>query len=215
MNDWGASTADGLATVFYQYGILMVSLLLFLKAAGLPLPLPGDLLMLLIGSALGQAGAPLWTAWIAFSAATFAGAMVLYTLVRRFGHRYVSNYGHYVGLTPALVGQAEDQIRRRGWRALMLGRMLPGLRLATVVAAATFGIRTRTFAWAAGAAAVVEAGVCLLVGATLGPSIAERFEAARLPLSEFMVALIVAVAVVAVLQAIVGMRRHGAEMSRG
>jgi membrane protein DedA with SNARE-associated domain len=214
MSSW-ASNADDLATAFYQYGILVVSLLLFLKAAGLPLPVPGDLLMVLIGGALSQAGAPLWTAWIAFSAATFGGAMVLYTLVRRFGHRYVSNYGHYVGLTAARVAQAEDQIRRRGWRAVMIGRMLPGVRLATAVAAATFGVRAWTFACAAGVAAMVEAGVCLLVGAAVGPSIAERFETARLPLSELVLALIVAVAIVAVLQAVVGLRRHRAEMTRG
>jgi membrane protein DedA with SNARE-associated domain len=214
MNSW-ASTADDLTTAFYQYGILLVSLLLFLKAAGLPLPLPGDLLMLLIGSTLGQAGAPIWTAWIAFSVATFGGAMVLYTLVRHFGQRYVSDYGHYVGLTSARVKQAENQIRRRGWRALMIGRLLPGVRLATAVAAATFGVRASTFAWAAGAAALAEAGVCLVVGASLGPSIAERFETARLPLSELVVALIVAVAIGAVVQALFALRRHRAEMRRG
>ncbi|HEY1294794.1 MAG TPA: VTT domain-containing protein [Chloroflexota bacterium] len=214
MISWGPSTADGLATAFYQYGILMVSLLLFLKAAGLPLPLPGDLLMLLIGSTLSQAGAPLWTAWIAFSAATFAGAMVLFRMVHRFGHRYVSDYGHYVGLTSARVEKAEDQIRRRGWRALTIGRMVPGLRLATAVAAATFGVRTSTFAWSAGVAAIAEAGVCLLVGATIGPSIAERFDSARLPLSEFLVLLIAGIAIGAVIQAIVA-SRHRAQLSRG
>jgi membrane protein DedA with SNARE-associated domain len=212
MDTW-ASTTDALANLFYQYGIFVMSLLLFLKAAGVPLPLPGDLLMLVIGSQLGQAGVPLWTAWSAFSVATFAGAMVLFLALRHFGRRSVSEYGHYVGLTSDRVAAAEDQIRRRGWWALTIGRMLPGVRLATAVAAATFDVATGTFASAAGVGAVLEVGACLIIGATIGPALAERFEHASLPLDGLVVTLVLAFAVVFVVRATFHLYRHHSRAS--
>lgn len=212
MDTWG-STTDTLANLFYQYGLFVMSLLLFLKAAGVPVPLPGDLLMLVIGSQLGQAGIPLWTAWSAFSIATFAGAMVLFMALRHFGRRSVSEYGHYVGLTSERVTHAEKQIRQRGWWALTIGRMLPGVRLATAVAAATFDVATGTFASAAGVGAMLEVGVCLIIGATIGPVIAERFEQASLPLEGLVVTLVLAFAIVVVVRASFLMYRHHSHAS--
>jgi membrane protein DedA with SNARE-associated domain len=212
MDTWG-STTDALANLFYQYGIFVMSLLLFLKAAGVPVPLPGDLLMLVIGSQLSQAGVPLWTAWSAFSLATFGGAMVLFLALRHFGRRSVADYGHYVGLTSERVAQAEEQIRQRGWWALTIGRMLPGVRLATAVAAATFDVAMGTFASAAGAGAVLEVGVCLILGATIGPAIAEKFEHASLPVAGLLVTLVLAFAVVGLVHFSFVLYRHHARVS--
>jgi membrane protein DedA with SNARE-associated domain len=212
-----SSTADALALFFQEYGIVVVSLLLFLKSAGLPIPLPGDLLMLVIGSVAAQQEVPLGIAWVSFSVAIFSGAMLLFTLIRHYGRRPVTEYGHYVGLTDERIERAEAQIRQRGWRAVAMGRMVPGVRLATVVAAATFNVRRATFATAAAASAIAEVGVCLLIGATLGPVIAERMQEQvpfRVPMEQLVVGLILVVAVIAVVRFATAVSRHGSRLSK-
>ncbi len=213
MDAW-TSTAQALALFFQQYGLVVVTLLLFLKSAGLPVPLPGDLLMLVIGSIAVQQGVPLGIAWVAFSVATFGGAMVLFSMIRRAGRGRVSHFGRYVGLTDERIEQAEVQIRARGWWAVAIGRVVPGVRLATAVAAATFKVHPSTFASAAAVSAVVEVGVCLVVGATIGPSIAQRLDQVSLPVAQLIVAMIVLIAIVAVAHFALTLSRRRVHLSR-
>ena len=191
-----------------------MSLLLFLKAAGVPVPLPGDLLMLVIGSQLGQAGIPLWTAWSAFSIATFAGAMVLFMALRHFGPAFgLRQYGHYGG-PPPTGHQAEKQIRQRGWWALTIGRMLPGVRLATAVAAATFDVATGTFASAAGVGAMLKVGVPPHRQRRIGPDRSDSRSRHRCPKGS-SVTLVLAFAIVVVVRASFLMYRHHSHAERG
>jgi membrane protein DedA with SNARE-associated domain len=216
MNAWN-SAADALALFFQEYGIVVVSLLLFLKSAGLPIPLPGDLFMLVIGSVSAQQGVPLGIAWVSFSVAIFSGVMVLFAVIRHYGRRRVSQYGHFVGLTDERIEQAEGQIRRRGWRAVAVGRLVPGVRLATAVAAATFDVRPTTFATAAAVSAMAEVGVCLVIGATLGPSIAERVEEEvplPAPVGQLTIGLILVIAVIAVVRLAITVYRHDSRLSK-
>ncbi len=216
MNAW-SSTAAALALFFQEYGIAMVSVLLFVKSAGLPLPLPGDLLMLVIGGLAAQDAVPLGVAWVSFSVAIFAGAVLLFSVIRHYGRRPVSKYGHYVGLTEARVEHAEGEIDRHGWGAVAVGRMVPGVRLATAVAAGTFNVHPSTFATAAAASAFIEVGVCLLIGATLGPLLAAQADDQvpfHLPVAQLAIILIVLVVVIALVRFALTLSRHGSRLSK-
>ena len=54
-------------------------------------------------------------------------------------------YGRFLRLNPERLGRAEDWIRQGGWRAIVVLRLLPGLRIATVVGCGVFGVPFRLF----------------------------------------------------------------------
>jgi membrane protein DedA with SNARE-associated domain len=154
-----------------HYGLAVLCLLVFVKAAGIPIPIPGDLLMVAVGALVsyGQIAFPL--ALGSLTLATACGAFLLFGIVRRAGHQRVQRYGQRVGLTPARLGQAEQKVKTGGWWAITIGRALPGVRLVTTVAAGLFEVPSRTFASATSVAAILEVGVCLLLGVLIGASL--------------------------------------------
>ena len=111
--------------------------------AGVPIPVPADVVMLLVGERV-QAGAfPLWLAVLAFEAVAVVGTVALFVLSRGPGHALVARVGPRVGLTEDRRGRVTALLERRGRPALAVGRGTPGLRTVTVVAAGGSGIAAR------------------------------------------------------------------------
>ena len=110
-----------------------LALLIGIEEAGVPLPLPGDLAILFMGSqiALGSAN-PIAVVLVAASSAT-AGASVLYWLARRLGLGLLRRYGRFVRIDEGSIERFEDWFQRHGGLAIIVGRMIPGLRIAVAV----------------------------------------------------------------------------------
>src|SRR6266545_5996282 len=171
MLDWGESGGQ-LIGFLEQNGLALLTIVVFLKAAGVPIPIPGDVLIVAFGAMCIRISLPLLVPLVSLSLATLAGALVLFIVVRRMGRGAVDRHGRRVGLTPGRLHHAETMIQDRGWWGIAVGRATPGLRLTTAVAAAVFNVHARTFASAAGAGAVAEVGICLLLGALIGVTVA-------------------------------------------
>jgi membrane protein DedA with SNARE-associated domain len=162
-----------LTNAIAQHGLVTVALVILVKSAGVPLPVPADLLVVWVGVDARAADAPLWPAWALFSAATTAGAWALFEFTRWVGAEEVVHYGHYVGLTPARLDTAERRLRNRGWSAIFLARVVPGLRLAIVVVSGIALIPRRTFVLAVFLGAAVCVGGCLALGYVFGEAVAQ------------------------------------------
>ena len=67
--------------------------------AGIPIPLPADLVMLLVGEQAAAGKIPLWLAIVALEAVAVIGTTVLFLLARGPGHALVERVGPKVGLT--------------------------------------------------------------------------------------------------------------------
>lgn len=129
-----------------------------IHAAGIPLPVPGSVLLVDAGEH-HRASLPTSLFVLAATAlATLLGALALYALARRAGPTLIDKYGKYFGLKPSRVDRMQTWFDRHGELALVLGRVIPGMSVPTVVIAGTVGVlRTRyaisTFfgalAWAA------------------------------------------------------------------
>jgi membrane protein DedA with SNARE-associated domain len=154
-----------------QGGLAVLCVLVFIKAAGIPIPIPGDLLIVAVGTLVSYGQVDFPVALGSLALATACGAFVLFGVVRRAGHQRVQRYGQRVGLTQARLGQAEQRVKTGGWWAITIGRTLPGVRLVTTVAAGLFEVPGRTFASATSVAAILEVGVCLLLGVLIGASL--------------------------------------------
>jgi membrane-associated protein len=117
--------------------------LLLVMEAGVPLPIPADLVMLAVGARAGAGGIPLVVAALAFEAVAVVGTTALFLAARGPGHAAIRRAGPRVGLTAARLGRATGLIERRGRPALAVGRATPGLRTLTVIAAGGSGLSAR------------------------------------------------------------------------
>src|SRR5215510_9370710 len=99
--DLWVSFWSGLATFTADHGLATVAAIVLLKSAGVPVPLPADLLIVLVGVRAREMQVPVWPAWIVLSGATTIGAMLLYIFATWVGEESLVHYGQYVGLTPA------------------------------------------------------------------------------------------------------------------
>src|SRR5437868_6230297 len=137
---------DNVLKLLDTYGVALLFVVILLKEVGLPVPVPGDLLMIVAGARAATGKLPLWGVLLAAFVAGVIGAYVQYLLARGPGRGFIYRYGKYVGLTPARLDKASDAVKGRGWVAVALGRALPGLRIGAVAACGLAGVPVSTFA---------------------------------------------------------------------
>jgi membrane protein DedA with SNARE-associated domain len=164
--------------------------------AGLPIPLPTDLVILLVGERAAAGAVPLWLAVLAMEAVALIGTGALFLACRGIGQPVVSRFGPRVGLTAARLGRAVAMVERRGRPALAIGRGTPGLRTITVVAAGSSGLSWRRAVPALVAGSSVFLQLHLFLGYFLGRPARELIERATGPAIALVVALLVVAAIV-------------------
>lgn len=153
--------------VAHQYSGLF--LLLVVEEAGVPLPLPGDTLIMYLGvrAMAGQANAVLTIAIV--SAAATIGSSALYWLARRGGRPALRRYGRFLHLHPERVDRMQARFQRWGVWAIIVGRLIPGLRTPTSVMAGLFDVPYRVFAPSTAVSALLWALFYFYFGALLAP----------------------------------------------
>jgi membrane-associated protein len=132
----GSGIASGIGAV------AGIALLVPLEA-GVPIPIPADLVMLAVGARVSAGDLPLWVAVLAFEGVAIAGTSALFLLARGPGHGLIRRVGPKIGLTVARLERATGLIERRGQPALAVGRTTPGLRTLIVLAAGATGLPAR------------------------------------------------------------------------
>jgi membrane protein DedA with SNARE-associated domain len=169
----------------------MAVALLVPMEAGVPIPLPADLVMLLVGERVAAGAVPLWLAVLALEAVAVVGTCALFILCRQLGHAVMGRLGHRLGLTEARLDRAAALIERRGRPALVIGRSTPGLRTVTVAAAGGSGLSPRRALPALILGSSVFLQLHLFLGYALGPAARHALHDARGPALVGLVALVV------------------------
>jgi len=149
-----------------QYGLLALFVLLVVEEAGMWLPVPGDFFVMYFGYRASQASTPLLAALPALAIVTggvTCGSFILYVVTRRFRER-VLRLGRLVHLNEQRLHWMEGWVQRYGVRAIVPGRLIPGLRMPTTVAAGLFNLPTKRFLPAAVAGGAVWGGLYLVLG---------------------------------------------------
>jgi membrane protein DedA with SNARE-associated domain len=133
---------------------LGLGVLLTAEEAGIFL-LPGDISLVAVGVQFGIHGEPLFAiaAWIIASLAMVAGATALFHGVNQSQHS-----------SHMLPRRVRTLVRRHHVWGVAVARMVPGLRNATVFAAASAGLRYRTFVAGLIPAAFLWSGILLALG---------------------------------------------------
>ena len=153
---------------FYTHELLTLFVALLVEEAGIPIPIPGDALLMLAGA---ESHKTVWSGVadiVVCSVAVFLGSSLLLRVMRRGGRALLLKYGKFVHLSPHALGRLERWFLRRGRLTIIVGRLIPGLRIPTTVTAGISGIPFTSYLTTATIAAPFWSTVIFFVGAMLG-----------------------------------------------
>lgn len=168
--------ARAILDLIRQHDILALSVLIFLEEMGIPLPLPGNFLLVYLGSqaAHGRVNGVQVVAMMTLASAF--GSLTLYIIAERLGRPAMLRWGRYLGLEHRRVDRIERWLDRYGSVTIAVGRLLPGLRTPTSAVGGIFGIPLPVFIPFTSLAAFIWTLFWFVLGAVVGQRLhLERF----------------------------------------
>jgi membrane protein DedA with SNARE-associated domain len=147
--------------------------LLFVKEAGVPVPVPGDLVVLTAGVAAAGGSLDPVVGLVVIVVAGIAGGIVQFGFVRGPGRAILLGVLRRIGVPEARVEALAGRLARRGATGVAVARMTPGVRVVAIAAAAIAAIRFGRFAVGLAVGNTVFVGAHFALGFALGkPAIA-------------------------------------------
>lgn len=153
--------------LLHSYGIAALFALLLVEEAGVPLPAPGDTLIALAGAQPNRTLPYTIEVLGLCTLAVFLGSSALYWAMRVGGRSFLTRYGSRLHLNPQRLDQLEVWITRHGTLAIIVGRLIPGLRIPTTVMCGLSGVPYRVYAPSAALAGFIWSALYFLLGAVL------------------------------------------------
>lgn len=144
-----------------KYSYFGLFAILLIEEGGIPLPVPGDIFIATV-AALPKSNYFLIV--LTVIAATLAGSTILFTLAQKFGHKLLIKYGKHIRVTPEKIKKIEKWFEKYGGAAIVIGRLIPGLRIVTPIVAGTFGVSYKSFWLYTTLAAFIWANIYFVVG---------------------------------------------------
>lgn len=187
MGGLGANITPLLAT----YGLAAIFLVMLFKEIGLPIPIPGDLVMLLTAAQAAAGSFPLWQGFAALLVAAVVGAAIQYLLVRRLGRPFLERVGRYIGLTPPRIDTAAATVRKGGVPAVIASLTTPGVRIATVPACGLAEMPFARFLLGVVVGSAVFIGWHFALGYIGGPLVGAALGAFQAPVVAFVLAFLI------------------------
>ena len=192
---------------------LYVALLVFLliEEAGIPLPAPGDTIILLAGAQVSRGEASIVIVVLLVVTATLLGSSALYWISRLGGMPVLVRVCQTLRIKPERIDRTGDWVRRHRGVAIVFGRLTPGLRTVTSIAAGLFQVNYGAFLIYTAISATIWAFLYILVGAIVHTFY--RTVAAYLfrpsVLGVLLLSFVIAAAVVAIRRRRAAMRAQG------
>lgn len=153
---------------FNQHQLALLFVLLAIEEGGIPIPVPGDTFVMLAGDQARHLGLHSLAVLAASTAAVFVGSSVLFGVVRWGGRPLVERYGKYLRIHPERLARLERNFERRGTAIMVVGRLIPGLRIITTVVAGLSAMSYRRFALSVTLAGAIWATIWYLLGVVAG-----------------------------------------------
>lgn len=145
-------------------------LAVFLDTAGLPLPLPPEVLLIVVGSFAAGGLMPLPLTLVLAALAGIAGDHAGFLLGRRIGRRVTRGRAREFPRPGSAWRYAGVLVQRFGALALPAIRFVPGLRTVAVVLAGAAGVNYRSFLVADAIGTATWSTAYVLLGFSLGPT---------------------------------------------
>jgi len=165
----GFGFAPSLIHFLHTYRLGGLFLLLLIEEAGVPIPLPGDMLVALAGAQPHMTVFYVIRVLTASTVAVFLGSSLLYWVIRRGGRPLLLKWGRFIRLRPERLDRMERWFVRYGAVAIVVGRLIPGLRVPTAVMAGLTNVPYRIYAPATAFAALVWSASFFWLGGLVQP----------------------------------------------
>jgi membrane-associated protein len=124
--------------------VIAIAGLILVKEAGVPIPVPGDLIVIGAGVAANRGELDPLVALIAIVLASIAGGVVQYGLLRSVARPALLRLLGRLGSAERVERQTE-RLRRGGARSVAVARSTPGVRIVAIAASALAGIPAVAF----------------------------------------------------------------------
>jgi membrane protein DedA with SNARE-associated domain len=124
--------------------VLAIAGLILVKEAGLPIPVPGDLIVIGAGVAAGRGELSPGLALVVIVLASIVGGVVQFGLLRSVARPAMLRLLGRFGGTDRVERETE-RLRRGGARGVAIARSTPGLRIVAIAASALAGVPAAAF----------------------------------------------------------------------
>lgn len=163
---WLMTSSRELIQLIGNYNYLALFLLILIEEAGCPLPLPGESLIIYAGSRIARHEMSVARVFGAVVPASAIGCTILYFLARTGGRALVRKLGGRIHFDEAKLDWMEAKAKRIGPAVVLIGRLTPGIRVPTDVAAGIFRIKFQYYLPFALLATCIRLAFFLYVGAS-------------------------------------------------
>lgn len=197
-------------TLLATHALFVIAALIFFEELGVPSPVPSDLMMLLAGVEVAQHRQHLWVVLLVMEFATVAGASGLFAASRKVGRPFIARYGRFIHLTPERLNAVEAKVKRFGGSSIVVGRLIPGLRVITPIAAGVLDEPYTVFLPAVAVGGFIYILAFTLVGVFAGPAALAAFERLSLPVAALLSLVALAILVYVVKEAREALREERA-----
>lgn len=160
-----------------SWGAAGVAVLMFLENV-FP-PIPSELVLPLAGYKAAEGHLSLTLALVAGTLGSLAGVTLWYLAARAVGteglKHFARKHGRLLTLAPDDVDQVNDWFGRHGGKAVLIGRLVPGIRTLISIPAGVCGMSLNRFLLLSAIGTAAWSTVLILAGHTLGKEF-ERVE---------------------------------------
>jgi membrane protein DedA with SNARE-associated domain len=126
---------NGVDMFLIQYGLAAIFIVMLIKTIGVPIPIPGDLIIFTAAVRVAQGKLIGWQVFLAILIALLAGGLIQFVLARGPARGLLYRFGRYIGLTKPRIDAAAEKIRKGGVPGIAVSILIPGVRGAAIVAA--------------------------------------------------------------------------------
>jgi membrane protein DedA with SNARE-associated domain len=150
---------------------LTLYLIISIEEAGIPLPAPGDLVIAFYGYRARDDPLALVRVILTCAAASTTGTLIPYFIARRWGLPVAHRFSGWIDVDTDRVDEWIHRVRRYGFRAVLVGRLIPGLRVAMSLIAGTAEVPAWRFSAGVFVAASIYWTGWVMLGALVGPQV--------------------------------------------
>ena len=165
-----------LLAVAAAHEYLTLYLIISIEEAGIPLPAPGDLVIAFYGYRARDDPLALLRVILTCATASTTGTLVPYFIARRWGLGVAYRFASWLDVHEHRVDEWVERIHRYGFRAVLVGRLIPGLRVAMSVIAGTARVPVPEFSAGVFVAATIYWTGWVMLGALVGPQVDDLIE---------------------------------------
>lgn len=151
--------------------------LLIIEESGIPIPIPGEIIIAYIGYEVSKGIIPYFVAFIMILCSILMGATILYFLSYRYGEHILLRFGKQFHVNREKLFTVEKYFKKYGPLVIIFGRHIPGFRIPVTIFSGMSKVGYRTFIVSTFISVIFWIVFYLELGKQLGPQIINLLKA--------------------------------------